>query len=78
MFKENPFWLNLNEESIISNTITSSARGGHTKYTDSVFPTDRTTLHFDTKRSVFNGEQKASIQKGGGDLTNRGFMHGRT
>jgi len=75
LFKEVPFWLNLNEESIVSNTITSSARGNRFSLFDSVLPTDR-THNFDTKRSVFNNDQ--SIKKGGGDLTQRGFLHGRT
>ena len=72
IFKEVPFWSNLNEESIMSGTITATARAH--KHHNSTLPTDR-TLAFDTKRSMFN-QNDQSAQKGGGDQTLRGFLGG--
>ena len=52
MFKEAPFWSNLNEESIISSQITSTARMH--QHNRSTLPTDRGGMeNFNTGRSLF-------------------------
>ena len=51
VFKEVPFWSNLNEESIVSSAITATARTH--RHHNSTIPADK-SRPFDTRRSMFH------------------------